>query len=550
LQYAFPDSVSLKGMLDHFLTNNQLPSSVFDYSPMLVYLRSSFQGIGALESNTLASLGLGGQSVRFQLRFTIPFSSLSSSDASCALIDKQKGDDDTSSSQQEPMIKDNVEKKVEGESLESAASASPAKSNTSLSPSLPQPPPAPPLTEEDYILLNQTEAEESEKKKQKQQQQQKQQEPQLLHFRRDDEEDRMEVDNNPFAFASAFASASASLLSPQEVMKRILFSNFDIVSKPALITLTKYLLNVSAAVASASLFDKKYRSIKMENKVFQEKVLPCKGSLEFLLSIGFQEKKSEKILEFFSASSSLSSSADKRAQKEDDRTRSNGLLEEGIDLLYQAMKELDIPVEDQPQRKPRDTALASQPQQPIIPFDPFKPLMINASSLSSSQALTARTIETEETEARKGKSTTETQLEQLRRKRRELEGIPSSIERKTEILFPVSSSSSAASSSSSVLADSKSPRITEGREEEGSSVVASSASYLPKSVIQKLLLSGNDEGPPLTTAATRELQKLQNEKVYTETVIRIRSDSIFLILLILTSVFLFFLTQSFCLQVS
>jgi hypothetical protein len=482
-------------MLDHFITNNQLPSSLYELSPLLLYLRSSFQGNDALENNTLASLGLGGQSVRFQLRFTVPFSFLSSSSsavASVTTVDNRKEEEDGIASQ--PMVID--EKRAE-ESTECSVpsqknpSSSSTSSISSLIPSniLPQPPP---LTEEDYILLSQTEeAEGSEKKKQKQQQEQPQ------HLR--SQEERMEVDNLPTS------SSASSLLSPKEAMHLLLSSNFDAVSKPALITLTKYLLNVASS-SPLSIFDNKYRIIKLENTVFQEKVLPCKGSMEFLMSVGFIEKKNEKILDF--------SSSEKNDEREGTLKdeRSNDLLEEGINLLYQAMKELDIPYEDQPQRKAR--TIVTQSLQPVIPFDPFKPLMINASSLSSSQALTARTLETEETEARKGKSTTETQLEQLRKKRRELEGIPALVERKTEILFPQSSSSS----SSSSVADSKSPATSE-RQEEGSS--CSSASYLPKSVLQKLL-SGNNEGPPLTTAAIRELQKLQNEKVYTETIIRIR----------------------------
>jgi hypothetical protein len=51
--------------------------------------------------------------------------------------------------------------------------------------------------------------------------------------------------------------------------------------------------------------------------------------------------------------------------------------------------------------------------------------------------------------------------------------------------------------------------------------VDESPSTVPKSILQKILKKGEDE-TPLTTAAVREVQKMQNEKVYQKTIVRIR----------------------------
>lgn len=57
---VFDASSTLFGVLEGFVRNGDLPANVFDLSPEVVYLRSSFNTIEALQSATLVSLGLSG----------------------------------------------------------------------------------------------------------------------------------------------------------------------------------------------------------------------------------------------------------------------------------------------------------------------------------------------------------------------------------------------------------------------------------------------------------------------------------------------------------
>lgn len=50
-------------------------------------------------------------------------------------------------------------------------------------------------------------------------------------------------------------------------------------------TLTKYLQNIIQHPD-----DEKYRKIRQSNRIFNEKVLPCEGALDFLLAAGFTEQ--------------------------------------------------------------------------------------------------------------------------------------------------------------------------------------------------------------------------------------------------------------------
>eukprot|EP01031_Cornospumella_fuschlensis_P031648 gene31648-38248_t len=68
MQGSFSSSNSLLQILEHFISQNQLPSDIFQRGARIVYLRSSFAA-SELASTTLASLGLSGQAVRMQVRF-------------------------------------------------------------------------------------------------------------------------------------------------------------------------------------------------------------------------------------------------------------------------------------------------------------------------------------------------------------------------------------------------------------------------------------------------------------------------------------------------
>ncbi len=73
-----------------------------------------------------------------------------------------------------------------------------------------------------------------------------------------------------------------NLDSPKTVLDKIYSNNFDRVTIPALQVIHKYLSNIISDPNEA-----KYRFINLQNKVFIEKVIPAKYSLEYLASIGF-----------------------------------------------------------------------------------------------------------------------------------------------------------------------------------------------------------------------------------------------------------------------
>ena len=132
--------------------------------------------------------------------------------------------------------------------------------------------------------------------------------------------------------------------SPAEAVQLLLEGNFDAVTKPAVLTLVKYLLNMRLNPG-----DEKFRRIKADNKVFQEKVRPAKGAVEFLLSVGFREGEGRVY-----------------------QLESDNKLQEGVDVLARAMVELDIPEDERPDVK------ATPPPAPAAAaeFDPFRPVVI------------------------------------------------------------------------------------------------------------------------------------------------------------------------------
>lgn len=259
---------------------------------------------------------------------------------------------------------------------------------------------------------------------------------------------------------------TSATTTPMEQITSLLQSNFDTVSKPAVITLYKYLLN--------SQHDSSLRSINCSNKVYIEKITPAKGSLEFLLACGFTFDDVEGRLVLV-----------------DDK-----LLNDGLTALTHAMNELNIPNEERPVIKKPTTVNTTQMQ---VDFDPFR-----TSVFRSTPQPTRTAAET--------KSSTETQVDALRRKRRELEGHPAEFtDRNTEVLFPGDAASSNGSSNEDAA-----PPVA------GLVDDSASSGPLPKGLIQRAMKVGTEDDTPLTTRALRELQKLEKEKVYAFTVLRIR----------------------------
>jgi len=100
---------------------------------------------------------------------------------------------------------------------------------------------------------------------------------------------------------------------------------------------------------------------------------------------------------------------------------------------------------------------------------------------------------------------TESKLEQLNKRRRELEGSPDEVIRETRVVIP-SGTGTVTSSTDDVFDGSEDTQVLNG------------------SFMKKVLhsLSSNDDGPPLTTKAVRDLEKAQSEIVYSKTLIRVK----------------------------
>eukprot|EP01035_Chromulina_nebulosa_P018596 gene18596-24323_t len=110
-------------------------------------------------------------------------------------------------------------------------------------------------------------------------------------------------------------------------------------------------------------------------------------------------------------------------------------------------------------------------------------------------------------------SLTEIKLDTLNKKRRELEGEPSDIERNTEVIFPNIESNN---TTTDVITNDDTEQTND-------------QSTINKSLIKRLkqVMSSNNEGPPLTTKALRELEKIQSERIYNKILIRVRfSDKV------------------------
>jgi hypothetical protein len=279
----------------------------------------------------------------------------------------------------------------------------------------------------------------------------------------------------------------------EAVVQAMLNSNFDAVTKTAVSTLVRYLHNLLTRSDEEVV-----RSISIQNKVFREKVSSVRGAVSVLQFAGFQENPLEFKLTFSDSNLDLSKA---RAV---------------FNALHKAMDDLCMTQEERPKLvapvKPEmSTAPASSVQ-----FDPFKPLIVRpaiggvAADPSIADPVSIEILSS--SDSKKVSGSTDMQLLELRRRRKELEGERGTVRRNTIAMYPGDTNNSPSSLSTENTTDT-----------ENSGAPASGG--LPKSVLQKTLkaLSGDGSSDaPLTTRAVRALQKLQQEKVYREVVLRVR----------------------------
>lgn len=342
-QGSFPIGASMLDIIRSCASQGLLPGDILSLSPQVVYMRSTVN-TDQLAQASLASLGISsGQGVRLQLRFVAggqPLSAIASTPTTPTVAAE-------SAPNQHAAAPTPVEEKAtdalsEGEPMDvSSDSVHP------LAVSPPPPPVAPPATSHPAPVLDQ-----------------------ISH-----------------------SVSDALLPSVNDCIQFVLAQNFDAASVPALLTIGRYLANVLSNPS-----DQRVRAIPTTNKVFVEKVLPVRGAVDLLSSIGFQPSGQQLVLQ-----------ADTR-------------ISAAWDLLAAAYETLAIPDEKRPALKPPAAVEAA-------PFDPFKTIVTS---------LTPQVAKT-------GGSATESELTKLAARRAELEGLSEHVQRETHAVLPSSQSSAAPS---------------------------------------------------------------------------------------------------------
>lgn len=223
---TFPAQTTLTSMLAQFVTEGKLSPNVLQLNPELIYLRSSFSG-SALSTTSLATLGLSGQSCRFQLRVNDSTGSIASSGSELSTL----GPSSTPVPHTPSLRTDGAPDPPSNNVSQKLAHDSPASNESTLNDS--------------------------------------------------------EVHASPVPLIDASSSRPTKAAPPciKSAIKSILSSNFDAVSTPACILILKILINVILHD------DPKYRNVSRGGKVFAAVIACAGGeelmqSIGFLLIDG------------------------------------------------------------------------------------------------------------------------------------------------------------------------------------------------------------------------------------------------------------------------
>ena len=156
---------------------------------------------------------------------------------------------------------------------------------------------------------------------------------------------------------------------PQQLLDLIVSTNFDVISIPCIMTVSKYIANILAYPN-----DTKYRIINMKNKVFIDKISTVSHALAYLASIGFVASQQHPLgtyIEYPPYEGDLDILRRQRA------------------MLNMLMERLGVPVEQRPWKQASERSQTAQSssstgdstmrqdghQQPGPEFDPCKPLI-------------------------------------------------------------------------------------------------------------------------------------------------------------------------------
>lgn len=238
LSAVLSSSNSLKDMIAYFVEKNQLAGDILAGRFELIYMRSCFNSLDALQSTTLASLGLAGQAARFQLRIldAIPFAK-SQSTASSSSSSANAG------AEVVPILPPAATPAATPTSPLATEPATDHQSPTTMAL------PIPPLSSMNHISAVASEAAV--------------------------DPHEMEVEEQ---------SEVTEVLSPKDSIALLLSTNFDVATKPAITTLYKYIANISYYP-----HEEKYKTINTANKVFLDKVAPARNIEQVFLAFGFEK---------------------------------------------------------------------------------------------------------------------------------------------------------------------------------------------------------------------------------------------------------------------
>lgn len=154
------------------------------------------------------------------------------------------------------------------------------------------------------------------------------------------------------------------VIDPVQALHKMLCSNFDGVNSPAVITLSKYLQNIISNPE-----ERKFRTINMTNKAFIEKVGAAKGSIDYLISIGFAPVLP--VAPVFSQAPAAPA-----PQQLQYVHASLEVLVAARAQLEAAMDRLQVPMDQRPKAVVKATSLSAASAIPVVTFDPYKPMIV------------------------------------------------------------------------------------------------------------------------------------------------------------------------------
>lgn len=193
------------------------------------------------------------------------------------------------------------------------------------------------------------------------------------------------------------SGSSTHSMNIEDSIQVLLRSNFDSVSKAAVILIMKYLSNIIANPSEA-----KFRVINTANKAFVDKIGSSKGGIDIFFSIGFEGRWKEDLRPVSVFDTTPRETPSFESIQLPSTSNDNERLLQAFSTLSQAASTLGVALEDIPILKIKEAT----PQPPIpADFDPFRSQVHRTAPQPTRVA-----------------SITEQKLEVLRQRRKELEG--------------------------------------------------------------------------------------------------------------------------------